>query len=789
MLAGLAVAEAVPDFHRDIEPILRRHCVRCHAGPEAEADLRLTSRAEATKEREFVGAAIVPGDAAASPLFHRISDPAAGDLMPLDGQPLAKAEVDRLRRWIDAGAPWPDVADVTHWAYVPPTRPNPPTIADAQNNLGAIDRFVVDRLRQETLAPSPRSEPARLVRRLALVLTGLPPDVETVERFERDPSPTAYAKLVDHYLAQPTFGQHWARHWLDLARYSDSNGYQADQLRETWPYRDWVVDAFNANKPFDEFTVEQLAGDLLLNATLENRIATGFHRMTTCNVEAGVDPEENRVNQVVDRVNTTATVFLGATLSCTQCHDHKYDPFSQREYYQLFAFFNQTPLEVKLDSGVQYDFVGPTMTLPIPSELQTRHTELTTQLASAKTELAEMPAAASASASDEAEEVSTRRKALNTTITKLNDQISKLAPSTLVMVEIEKPRETFVMNRGSYLDPGEAVEPNTPAVLHGWQETYSQDRLGFARWLVDRRNPLLARVTVNRYWAEIFGAGLVTTLEDFGTQGERPSHAELLDWLAVEFMDSGWDTKHVLRLMVISEAFQRDSRVTSESLEQDPTNRLLARGPRYRLSAETIRDNALAISGLLATESGGSPIMPFQPDGIWKAVGRNQPTWQAESDANRFRRGLYVVWKRGAPYPSFVNFDAPDRATCTVGRPRTNTPLQALTLLNDPVYAEAALALAQRTLQERPESDVNDRLEFAFRLCVARAPRERELAILRRVLEAEQQTLTRDPKLAWERLKNLPEFARPTTDEPVELAAWFAVANVLLNLDETITLP
>ncbi len=791
LMAAPLVAEP-PDFEHDVEPILRRHCWRCHGGPNAEGDLQLTSRAQAIAERDFSDPAIVPGDAAASPLIARVADAQAGDLMPLDGKPLAAAEIDVLKRWIDAGAIWPESAGRGHWAYVPPVRPELPEVEPAAGADHPIDRFIQQRLHRKGWQTAPAAEPAVLARRAALVLTGLPLPVERVAAFEADPTPQAYEQLIDELLASPAFGEHWARHWLDLARFSDSNGYQADQLRDTWAYRDWVIAAFHQNKPFDEFVIEQLAGDLLDEPTLDQQIATGFHRMTTCNVEAGVDPEENRVLQVFDRVNTTGAVFLGATLECAQCHDHKYDPISQHEYYQLFAFFNNTPLEVELESGVQYNFVGPKLTLPLTPDQQQRREELAEDLARVETRIRELRGEASASSSasdDETSETDAAEaiKPFQQRAQRLKEQLNRLQTTTLVMVEMDAPRETRLLNRGEYLDPGDVVEPGTPSVLHPFESRPGANRLDFARWLVDRRNPLLARVTVNRLWGEVFGRPLVSTPEDFGTQAERPSHPELLDWLAVEFMESGWDVKHMVRLMVTSGGFRQRSAAASSDWRRDPENTWLARGPRFRLPAEVIRDNALAASGLISLERGGPPVMPYQPPNLWKAVGRNRPIWETAEDHHRYRRGIYVVWKRGAPYPSFVNFDAPDRASCTVNRPRTNTPLQALTLLNDPAYAEAALGLAQRVLSERREATLDEQLTYAFRLCVARAPQPRELAILTRLLELQREQLAERPQQVQALLNNLPERWREQGLDRLELAAWFAVANALLNLDETIS--
>jgi Protein of unknown function (DUF1553)/Protein of unknown function (DUF1549) len=756
-----------------------------------------------------------------------------------------------------------------HWAYVKPVRPGLPAVADKAWVRNPIDAFVLARLEAHGLHPSPPADRARLIRRVWLDLIGLPPTPEQVAAFVNDPSggDEAYEKVVDRLLASPRYGEKWARPWLDLARYADSNGFQADQLRDSWAYRDWVIHAFNADMPFDQFTVEQLAGDLLPNATPEQKIATGFHRTVTCNVEAGVDPEENRANQVIDRVNTTATVWLGTTLQCTQCHDHKYDPFDQKDFYQLFAFFNNTPLEVKLDSGVQYNFYGPKMDLPMQDDQRARRAKLADDeaamvdrikgLASAREKdqpaweehaldpapsdhagPAEIPPQTHAAnpalpdavaailkkphakrSKKEREEL--RRyfvdldptiKGLRGELDKIRARINDLAPATtLVMVEMDKPRPTTIFKRGNFLDPGDAVQPDVPAVLHAWPKGAPRNRLGLAQWLVSPDNPLVGRVTVNRWWAQFFGAGIVATPEDFGTQGEPPTHPKLLDWLAVEFTqgtqregevpaeprsDRGaWSMKHIHKLIVMSNTYRQSSAVTAASMANfraDPRNRLLSRGPRVRLDAETIRDNALAVSGLLSTAMGGPPIYPYQPPGLWKQVGRNEPKYQISPGGpggDRYRRGIYVIYRRAAPYPSFVTFDAPDRGECVVQRPRTNTPLQALVLMNDPVYVEAAMALGARVLQELPGAGASEteRIDYAFRRVLSRPPTPRETQLLADALTQEQARYENDAKAADTLVKSVQGWSPPQGIDAKELAAWFAVANTLLNLDETIT--
>jgi hypothetical protein len=698
-----------------------------------------------------------------------------------------------------------------HWAYQKPQRHALPRV-DIDWPRNAIDHFVLNKMRANGLKPSPEAKPGQLLRRMHLDLIGLPPSPAELDAFLKDPSVTAYERVVDKLLKSPRYGERWARPWLDLARYADSNGFQADQLRDSWAYRDWVIDAFNAGMPFNQFVIEQIAGDLLPKATAAQRIATGFHRTPTCNVEAGVHPEENRVAQVVDRVNTTGTVFLGTTLECAQCHDHKYDPIAMKEYYSLFAFFNNTPLEVKqLGKGVTWDFYGPTMDLPID---ETRAAKLKTldakkdaaqkRVKDLRKDLAEEPnppkniAAILRKASWSKKEKATLEKHFKTKYPILKKEELKLLalakqfntlkpPTTLVMVERAKPRETHVMRRGSYLFPGDAVASETPTALHPFKMNWPRNRLGLARWLVDADNPLVARVTVNRWWAKIMGRGLVATQEDFGKQSEPPTHPKLLDWLAVEFMERGWSMKHIHKLIVMSATYRQSSRVTPALLATDAANKFYARAPRLRMSAEMVRDNALTISGLLSTKMHGPPIYPPQPGNIWRHVGRNAPKFNVATDENRFRRGLYVVWRRGAPYASFVNFDAPDRGTCVVQRPRTNTPLQALTLMNDEAYVEMALAFAGRVLAEAKGDGPEPKIEFAFKAALSRSPRPAELKFIKSLLLKQHVFFEKNTKAAAEIIGGIKGWKAPKGLDAAELAAWFFIANILLNLDETIT--
>ncbi|WP_417393773.1 DUF1553 domain-containing protein [Gimesia chilikensis] len=829
-------AGAKIDFEKSIRPLFVKHCQDCH-GPDArEGGLRLTSRKNLLLRNDSGEPAIISGKSDQSVLMHRVASKDDSEQMPPAdaGERLTAKEIALLKQWIDQGADWPtESEEPKHWAYVPPVKQPLPEVKGTPRINNAIDAFVVEKLQQQNpaLQQAQLAEPARLLRRVSLDLIGLPPTPEQVAAFEKDPSPAAYEKYVDNLLKSPRYGEKWARQWLDLARYADSNGFQADQLREMWLYRDWVINALNRDMPFNQFTIQQIAGDLMPDASLEQKIATGFHRCTTCNVEAGVDPEENRVNQIFDRVNTTGMVWLGTTFECAQCHNHKYDPFTQQDYYQIFAFFNNTPLEVKqVGKSVTFDVTGPKLMVPLSKTAQQQKDQLTKERLALQKQLNQRqkqletgyPAWEEATLallenSEEGSKVPDNiRKILNTEtdertakqtkalaayqreqdpdfadltkqLNQVRQQLNALEPDTsLVMVEMDKPRMNNIFKRGNFLDKGAQVKPQTPESLHPLQAEDTPNRLAFAKWLVAPENPLVARVTVNRWWSQFFGQGIVATQEDFGSQGDPPTHPALLDWLAVEFMEHNWSMKHVHKLIVMSATYQQSSKITPELLEADPYNKLLTRGPRLRLSAETIRDNALAISGLLSTKMGGPPIYPPQPQGLWRHVGRNAPKYNTSTEEDRFRRGVYVIWRRSAPYPSFTNFDAPDRGACTINRSRTNTPLQALTLLNDPAYIEIATGLARRLATHGMNDGMTDRerIAYAFRLCVARQPQDVEVDHLTKVFEQELKHFQNHPQAAQ---KLISAKDRPEGVGASRMAAWLYVANILLNLDETIT--
>jgi mono/diheme cytochrome c family protein len=812
------------DFRRDVEPLFQKHCMRCHGPEKRKGGLLLATRKEALLPTDTGEAAIVPGQSKKSELIRRLVSMDPDLRMPPAGDRLGAEQVKLISDWIDQGASWPEQTVTSHWAYVKPVRPSLPEVENSGWAKNPIDHFILARLDKEGVTPSPATDRERLIRRVYLDLIGLPPSIAQVDAFVADNRPDAYERVVDELLASPKYGERWARHWLDLARYADSNGFQRDGFRTVWPYRDWVVNAFNSGMPFDQFTIEQLAGDLLPEATVTQKIATGFNRCTTVNVEAGTDPEEGRVNAVFDRVNTTATVWLGTTITCAQCHNHKYDPFTQVDYYGLFAYFNNTKSEILEKNKTTREFIGPMMTMPLDPKVDARRKELQArrealapvlkkhlakqtdwekECRANKAQLQKLPAnIRKIIAVAEAKRTVKQKDDISNHFAEQQPEFKKIliaeaeidqelkaleSATTLVMAEMSGARPAFVLKRGNFLDRGLPVKAGVPAGLNPPGKDAPANRLGLARWIVSGDNPLVARVTVNRWWAEIFGRGLVATLEDFGSQGDRPTHPELLDWLAVEFMEgskSAWSMKHIHRLIVTSATYQQSSRVTPDLLKRDPENKLYARGARFRLDAEMIRDNALAASGLLSGKMGGPPVFPPQPANLWSVTGNVDNTYRTSQGEDRYRRGLYTIWRRSSPYASFVAFDAPDRAACVVKRPRTNTPLQALTLLNDPAYVEAAVALGRRMAADDPARSISARIQYGFRLCLVRQPTAREAELLQKVYEQSLARYQADPKSARAVLQG----ALPDNNlDPVQWAAWFQVASVLLNLDETIT--
>ena len=781
-------------FTRDIRPILSGRCFKCH-GPDEnsrEADLRLDHRQDAI---DFE--AIVPGSPDESSLLERVTSDDPDLRMPPSGDPLSAKQIEALRSWIKDGAKYE-----RHWAYTKPRAVAPPQINRDWPRTNPIDNFVQARLSEKGMQPSPPAEPAVLLRRLSLDLVGLPPTVEQVLAFEQDPSARNYEAAVDRLLGAKHFGEKWALHWLDLARYADSNGYQHDDLRTMWPYRDWVINALNRDLPFDEFTVEQLAGDLLPNASRDQLIATGFHRNVPTNFSGGSKVNEVRADVLHDRVSTTGQVWLGMTMECCQCHDHKFDPISQVDYYELYAYFNQAVPELSMEGPGMFrkKFVGAELPVLTSPEHANRVKAITKQIALEVEALENArPAALEEQqswekkflASGRGESIPQDRRdiragvhILETTppdkrskeeqlrvrallfydhrftgpyekaIDRLKEARGELVARTMVMKDSPRPVVTHVFLRGDYRTPGERVEAGAPDVLHPMAPRLPANRLGLARWLVHPDNPLTARVTVNRLWAEIFGQGIVTTPEDFGMQSTPPTHPELLDWLALEFVRQKWSMKKIIKTIVMSSTYRQTAAVPSAAIAKDPSNQLLARGPRFRLSGELIRDNLLAVSGLLSKKIGGPSVYPPQPEGLWNEIsGADIKVYPASTGEDRYRRGIYTFLRRGNPNPMVLNFDGSNRSACVVKRDRSNTPVQALSLLNGPTFVDAAHAFADWI--KDAEGDETEKITIAFRRAVARKPSDAEVEALL--------TLYR------------------------KHGDWFGVAQVILNLDETVT--
>lgn len=992
------------EFNRDVRPILSNRCFTCH-GPDSttrEADLRLDQRESAIGQASSGQRAIVPGDIQASELIRRITSQVDGERMPPGGasKALTPAEIQTLKTWIDQGAKYE-----AHWAFIPPRLPELPKVQNKDWPINEIDDFVLARLEEKQLQPAKEASRETLIRRVAFDLTGLPPSLEEIDAFLADSSPKAYERMVDGYLNRPAYGEHMARHWLDLARYADSNGYQYDTEREQWVWRDWVIDAYNKNKPFDQFTIEQLAGDLLPDSTPQQRLATGFNRNHGITIEGGIIDEEYRTEYVMDRLVTTGQVWLGLTIGCARCHDHKFDPISQREFYQLYAFFNQLPergmrgfepreripsplasvqqrewdaeltkLKAELNNPLPLDahleewanamaaesrqgwqvlvphtmkssggtklskledhsllasganpqrdiytitsitseenltavrlealthpslpgggpgrhtnsnFVlsefeltvtsiedpskqekikfqqaladysqknyeigkaidgtlagnngwavdGPTRKEPATAlfiaekpfgfaggtalEFRLRHEagfathgigrpRLSITTDSPKLlQFDSVPAEIRRLAKKNAEERSgletqklkdyflahhDPRQDLRDRITALEQQKAAGYPATMIMRDMPQPRATHVLNRGQYNEPTERVVAGVPAIFPEQGKDTLSNRLELARWLVDPKHPLTARVAVNRYWQRIFGLGLVKTSEDFGIQGELPSHPQLLDWLALEFIRSGWDIKHMQRLILTSATYRQSSHVGQEAYQRDPENRLLARGPRMRLDAEEIRDSALFVSGLLVERLGGKSVYPYQPKGLWLELnnrpGYSQAYPQGTGEA-LYRRGLYTFWKRTAPSPMLKLLDAPEREFCTLQRSRTNTPLQALLLLNGPQFVEAARHLGERMIQQGGSS-LEDRLRYGFRVVTSHQPTATELTVLQEAYAADLQRFQKDRAAAL-KLLEVGESPYSQEEDIAELAAYASLARLLLNLNEAIT--
>ncbi len=828
LLTGAAAAVAQsPDFVRDVRPILNKRCAGCHGAAQQMNGLRLDDPESAIRGG-YSGPAIVKGKSAESKLIERVRSTKDGFRMPPSGPAAAPAEVATLAAWIDAGAVYPEGLRAapaarprnTHWSFQPVRRPDPPAVKNADWARNPIDRFVLAKLETEGVAPSPEASKATLIRRVTLDLTGLPPTPRETREFLADDAPGAYERVADRLLRSPRYGEKWARHWLDLAHYADSDGYEKDLIRPwAWRYRHWLIDAINRDLPFDRFTVEQLAGDLLPNAGTDELVATGFLRNTLTNREAGVDRDEARFEQLVNRTNTVGSVWLGLGVGCAQCHNHKYDPITQKDYYSLLSFFDlseEQDIDAPLPGEVgaylaalpeyekkrktlfdEYE-VGALMPLwevKILEAIDKPGTQaewdfsLTAMKASFDRTLKVMKTQPAQRAPRDTRRLENYfvhsggsfglphqdkfKKIRDEMRKKLDALDATLPPFSQAQAMIDDPARdaTRLRIRGQWNQYGIAVKPEPPAFLAP-SSTSRQTRLDLAKWLVSPENPLPARVHANRVWGEFFGRALAKVTEDFGKQGEKPSHPELLDWLASEFMKPSdplarpWSMKHLHRTIVTSAAYRQSSRARPEMDKRDPENLLLARQSRLRLPAEILRDASLSAAGLLSDDIGGHSIRPPQPEGVAElGYGRSRNAWKTSSGRERYRRGLYIHFQRTTPYPMLMNFDEPDGAVSCSRRGRSNTPLQALNLLNDEVFFEAARALAWRVEREAPPG-VAARLEYAFALCFNRPPTETERQRLARFHD---------------------EQTRILSEEKSDLSPWTGVSRVLLNLDEFIT--
>jgi len=780
------------EFNRDVRPILSAKCFQCHGPDEQsrEAELRLdvagTGEGPFRKQDEPV---IRPGDLNASSLWHRVTTDDEDLVMPpkeSQKDRLSAAELKVIRQWIEQGAEYE-----SFWAFVPPKAQDAPTVEDAAWNSSRIDRFVRTRLDQLERTPKPHADKRTLIRRLTFDLTGLPPTSEEIADFLSDDSSTAYQSVVTRLLSSPRYGEHMARYWLDLVRFADTNGIHHDHYREMTPYRDWVIRAFNDNLRFDDFVKYQLAGDLYEEPTIDQQIASGFNRLHLV-IDVGTAlPEESFNRNVVDRVSSVGTAFLGLTVGCAACHDHKYDPITQRDFYQLYAFFNNIDATPETPGrNIHAPFIR------LPNEEQIRQVSvLDAKIAEAEKQLAtsqgrQKQIDADTAATDEVRTAAAKDVASNEghlkTLKQQKVDLDKTIPVSLVMKERSEVRPTHVLVRGVYDQPGELVERNTPSFLPPLQSVGPvKTRMDLASWLTDQSHPLTARVTVNRLWQQFFGVGMVKTSEDFGAQGEWPSHPALLDDLTVNFVASGWDVKQLVEAIVKSETYQQSSIAPQEEFLEDPDNRLLARGARFRLDAEVIRDQILAISGLLNRTMYGKSVKPPQPPNLWKSVSMvSSSTYAFEADTgdNIYRRSLYSFWKRALPPPQMTIFDAPSREACIARRERTNTPLQALVLMNEPQYFKAAQHFAKHVRMQ--PADQADRVRYAYEAITSRIPDDDELNSLTAAFDSFRGIYTGEPDAAQAITADVAEISG---EERIELAAYTMLINSLFNLDITKT--
>ncbi len=744
--SGGTVGEKLPEqvsYNFDIRPILSDKCLACH-GPDAnkrEAGLRLDDPASAfaALKDNPKGHALVAGKPDQSAVYLRITteDTTLRMPPPASNLKLSQREIDLIDKWIRQGAKYEK-----HWAFVAPKKPKLPEVDHKDWVKNEIDYFILEKQEQKGLEPNAEADKERLLKRLSLDLNGLPPSLQLMDEFLADNSPDAYENVVDKLLANPTYGEKMAIHWLDLARYADSHGYQDDGYRTQWPWRDWVIHAFNKNMHYNDFVTWQLAGDLLPNSTKEQLLATGFNRNHKITEEGGVIPEEYRIMYVTDRNDLFGKGLLGVTLECAHCHDHKYDPFSQKEYYQMFAFFNNVN-----EVGIESVIGGPETY--------------------AKKPLMEI-------SNDEVKNILTFINKPDT---------NRLIVS--VMGDLDTLRKTYVLKRGAYDAPGDEVQAGTPNAILPFDKKYPKNRLGLSQWLFDKRNPLTARVYVNILWQEFFGKGIVKTSGDFGMQGELPTHPALLDWLAVDFMEHNWDIKRFVKQMVMSATYRQSAVVTKEHLARDPDNVYLARGPRYRIHAEFVKDLVLASSGLLNRTIGGPSVKPYQPAGLWEGAtsGRGLlSVYNQDHGASLYRRGMYTLIKRTVPPPTMAIFDASNRDLCEVRRLKTNTPLQALVMMNDPTVLEASRVLAAKLLQEKTGTE--DKITKAFRQIVCRKPSAKELEVLTGYYAKELREIR--PEKAG-KMVSVGEYPLTRNVDKKAQAALMRVISTIYNLEETIT--
>lgn len=730
------------DFNFHVKPILSDRCFTCHGPDEKTVEGGLSF---ATEESAFAALgddkdhyAIIPFQPDSSSLVYRIFTEDVDDVMPPLESNLALDDYEKeiLKNWIAQGAEWKE-----HWSFIPPQSKAIPEVINQNWVSNDIDNFVLKQLEDKQIAPNNIASKEKLLRRLSFDLTGLAPSLDELERFQNDQSPDAIDKQIDRLLSSAAYGEHMAVQWLDISRYADSHGYQDDLERITWPWRDWVIHAFNKNISYKEFVTWQLAGDLLPNASREQIIATTFNRNHKITQEGGVIPEEYRTEYVADRAQTFSTAFLGLTMECSRCHDHKYDPLSQENYYQLFSFFNNV------------DEIGQIAYGSIPDPY-----------------------------------ITLTKEEIDETLTFINNIDTLEEIPLMVMKEMDKPRQAHVLNRGAYDQPTIPVFPNTPESVLAFDKDLPQNREGLAAWLFEDENPLTARVAVNRLWQQLFGTGIVATSDDFGNQGALPTHPELLDYLAVKFKDGGWDIKAMLKYIAQSSVYQQSAKTIPRILEIDPENVLLARASRLRLSAEMIRDHALSSSGVMSETIGGPSVKPYQPDGLWAEVigggGGSLTKYIPDEGFKLYRRSLYTFWKRTVPPPSMMTFDATTRDLCTVKRQRTSTPLQALVMMNDPQIIEASRLLAQNVIEETVS--VDERIKTIFELVTSRKPNETEINSLKEYLEEELDYFTDDPAKA-EAYLAIGEYHSPFDIEKSEMAAYAMLASAIFNLDESIS--